>query len=78
MGISITTLIYAGDRRPEPLNISVELECDEATGFFCRGVEKFVSPEGYVGCHNDAMNAGWLERQAPRGRIWLCRACSGK
>jgi hypothetical protein len=61
-----------------PLPIKIELECDAATGFFCRGVASFSSPEGYVGAHSAAMAAGWLERQAPQGRLWLCPECSGK
>jgi hypothetical protein len=58
--------------------IEVVLECDVHAEMFCRGFEKFTRDDGFVGCHTAAMAAGWLERVAPQGRIWLCPACSGK
>ncbi|MHB8272704.1 hypothetical protein [Bradyrhizobium sp.] len=58
--------------------VLLRLECDARTGFFCRGRENFEHPDGYIGAHADAMAAGWLERNGPQGRIWLCGACSGK
>ena len=70
MGISIGTA--------EAGQISVTLECDVAEEFFCRGVEHFSHPDGFIGIHADAMSRGWLERSGSQGRIWLCPACSGK
>lgn len=70
MGISISV--------PEPdlevacRIISVEIECS------CGVRQRFTNPDGYVGSHAAAMQAGWLERQTPEGRLWLCPACSGK
>jgi hypothetical protein len=64
--------------RPFPLPVAVDLECDEASEFFCRGIETFTSEEGFVGAHAAAMKAGWLERNGPNGRMWLCPRCSGK
>jgi hypothetical protein len=61
-----------------PYPLQVRLECDAAAEFFCRGFETFSHQDGFVGAHADAMKTGWLERQAPEGRIWLCPACSGK
>lgn len=61
-----------------PGAVEVALECDETAAFFCRGFAVFTSPEGFVGCHSDAMKAGWLERNGPKGRMWICPACSGK
>ena len=58
--------------------IEVTLECDARTAFFCRGFEHFRHPDGYIGIHAEAMTQGWLERQGPQGRIWLCPVCSGK
>lgn len=74
MGIAIT----ASQDNDFPYPLAVALECDVATGFFCRGFEIFHHQDGYVGAHADAMKAGWLERQAPQGRLWLCPNCSGK
>lgn len=62
----------------DPLGVSVFLECDEPESIFCRGFATFEHEDGYVGAHKDAMAAGWLERQSPRGRLWICPACSGK
>lgn len=62
----------------DPIPILVELECDEASGMFCRGIETFTDKAGYVGCHAAAMARGWLERQSSQGRLWLCPQCSGK
>lgn len=61
-----------------PLPVEVSLECDDARALFCLDVAVFTSPQGYVGCHTDAMKAGWLERAGPNGRMWLCPECSGK
>jgi hypothetical protein len=58
--------------------VSVTLECDAATEWFCRGFERFSSDDGFIGAHAAAMAAGWLERQVSQGRQWLCPACSGK
>ena len=61
-----------------PIAVEIRLECDAATGFFCRGFETFQHEDGYIGAHAAAMKAGWLERGAPQGRLWLCPGCSGK
>jgi hypothetical protein len=75
MGIIITAI----DSNPHPpYGIRVDLECESAGDMFCRGVERFENENGYIGCHAMAMDAGWLERQTPQGRIWLCPRCSGK
>lgn len=74
MGIKITTP-EAGDF-PRP--VTVTLECDDGRMMFCRGFIQYIDPEGYKGCHTAAMREGWLERQAPSGRLWLCPECSGK
>jgi hypothetical protein len=58
-----------------PRDITLTLSCDAAA---CLAFEAFTSPDGYVGCHAAAMTKGWLERQAPQGRLWLCPKCSGK
>lgn len=76
MGLSYTTIVMAGDPFPWPTKLI--LECDSAMEFFCRGVEEFKSPDGFIGGHAAAMRQGWLERNGPDGRIWLCPACSGK
>jgi len=57
-----------------PRDIALTLSCDGCLNF----EEVFTSPDGYVGCHAAAMTKGWLERQAPQGRLWLCPQCSGK
>lgn len=61
-----------------PISVALDLECDEPTAMFCRGFVTFTSTDGYVGAHREAMKAGWLERQSPRGRLWICPECSGK
>jgi hypothetical protein len=75
-------IIIRSDRTIEsgmfPLPIAIELECDEPSEMFCRGVATFSSSEGYIGAHTVAMKSGWLERQSPRGRLWVCPECSGK
>lgn len=58
--------------------IIVTLRCDAATSQLCLEGESFMHPDGFVGCHVDAMTAGWLERHTPKGRLWLCPRCSGK
>lgn len=73
MGITITAV-----RKTVPRGVSVFLECDEVESIFCRGFATFEDDDGYVGAHKAAMKAGWLERQSPRGRLWICPACSGK
>jgi len=62
----------------DPIPILVELKCDGASGMFCWSIETFTDKAGYTGCHAAAMTRGWLERQSPQGRLWLCPACSGK
>jgi hypothetical protein len=73
----MTISIYAVDG-PIPRQITVAMECEAATEFFCRGVEAFTHPDGYIGAHSAAMTAGWLERQTDQGRAWICPRCSGK
>lgn len=63
---------------PHPLLLVVILDCDEPTAMFCRGFAEFRSPQGFIGAHAEAMKAGWMERQSPRGRLWICPECSGK
>jgi len=75
MGIIIAV---TGRSPTPPIGVSVTLECDEATAFFCRGFEVFEHEDGFIGAHAAAMKAGWLERQSPRGRLWICPRCSGK
>lgn len=70
MSISI---FVTGDIVPSPAVLS--LACDRKP---CSGNETFIYQDGYTGSHAAAMQAGWLERQTPEGRLWLCPACSGK
>lgn len=70
----ITVCTAAGAPKP----IAVTFTCDDTSEMFCRGFETFTDPDGYIGIHKAAMAAGWLERHAPQGRIWLCPRCSGK
>lgn len=70
--------IAAHENGPYPRTITVTLSCDSSTDIFCRGFEDFTSPDGYIGCHSMAISKGWLERQGPQGRQWLCPQCSGK
>lgn len=82
MGISIAvTCLPLPEEFPRPLVI--RLQCDSAIediarGFFCLGFEEFNQADGFVAAHSLAMARGWLERQSPQGRIWLCPMCSGK
>jgi hypothetical protein len=76
MGIIITS--SSKKRTEPPFGVVVILECDAVTEFFCRGYEQFEHEDGFAGAHQAAMEAGWLERQGPRGREWLCPTCSGK
>jgi hypothetical protein len=56
-----------------PGSIIMWLQCDT-----CGAVERFTHADGFIGAHASAMTKGWLERQAPQGRLWLCPECSGK
>lgn len=76
MGITIEATKPLGHVPPIP--VQVQLECDAVEEFFCRGFEVFTSDDGYIGAHHLAMTAGWLERNGPQGRVWLCPVCSGK
>lgn len=78
MGIIITAGDPIAHGLPLAVPVQVRLECDEPTEIFCRGFESFTSPDGYIGAHAAALKAGWLERQSPKGRLWLCPTCSGK
>ena len=84
MGIIIRVDTDAVEKRPMgllagfPLPLLVTLECDLAGGLFCRRYEDFRSDEGFPSAHAEAMKAGWLERQASQGRLWICPTCSGK
>lgn len=71
MGISIS-LAPEPDLEVTCRIISVEIEC------LCGVRQRFTHADGYIGSHALAMAAGWLERQTPEGRLWLCPACSGK
>jgi hypothetical protein len=75
-------IIISSDRSIDggmfPLPIKIELQCDEPTAMFCHGREAFTDPCGFIGAHSAAMAKGWLERQAPQGRLWFCPECSGK
>lgn len=73
MGISISI----DESTPPPRFAIIELECDVRRDILCRGVARYETT-GFVAAHGIAMLEGWLERQAPEGRIWLCPACSGK
>lgn len=74
----MTIAVAAHETGPYPRSVTVTLSCDSAVDIFCRGFEDFTSQDGFVGAHSLAMTKGWLERQGPQGRIWLCPACSGK
>ena len=78
MGISITHSMPLAPDRAGRLPIQVELDCDDRSKMFCHGHKIFSDPNGYIGAHTLAMLAGWLERNGPQGRIWLCPECSGK
>jgi hypothetical protein len=76
MGITIRT---ANDGDPVPRPIIVLLACDGADHGMFPTDAIFRHPDGFVGCHKMAMEAGWLERDGgPRGRLWLGPCCSGK
>jgi hypothetical protein len=75
MSIIITAI---GPNPHPPYGIRIELECEAATDIFYRGIDKFEHPNGYIGCHALAMSAGWMERQTPQGRSWICPRCSNK
>ena len=76
MAITITAI---DDKPHPPYTIRVELVCEaEDYALLCKESEVFKHPNGYIGCHALAMRAGWLERQTPQGRIWICPECSGK
>lgn len=68
MGIEISRLA-------DQHNVLVKLTCDTAA---CQSDEYFTRLEGFTACHAAAMALGWLERNGPQGRLWLCPACSGK
>lgn len=70
MGISIYVL---DEGSPLPRGVIVGLTCDVAG---CGGAERLQAC--YIDAHGAAMSLGWLERQTPQGRLWLCPACSGK
>jgi hypothetical protein len=74
MGISISASVD----NDFPYPVTVTLECDDASEFFCRGFTRYSHENGFSGAHAEAMKDGWLERQAPEGRVWLCPTCSGK
>ena len=63
---------------PHCYPVKVELECDDTSDMFCRGIATFTNQDGYIGANADAMKAGWLERRTPDGRLWICPRCSGK
>ena len=73
MGIDIS----AKNNDPQIGEVVTVLTCDAADEFFCRGSEAFEDG-GFIEQHTKAIEVGWLERQAPQGRLWLCPACSGK
>ena len=59
--------------------VLLRLECDGDHGLFGPPVQNFEHPDGFIGEHRAAMDAGWLERDGgSRGRLWLCPECSGK
>lgn len=58
-----------------PLPVKIELICEM---MFCRAFEAFTDADGYIGAHRAAMTKGWLERQSPEGRLWICPHCSKK
>lgn len=70
MGISISA---ANEAASLPREIVIDLSCDEA---LCSGTSRLQAC--YIDAHGAAMASGWLERQTPQGRLWLCPACSGK
>lgn len=75
MGLIITASDTKGNLPAD--GIRLMLECDVLGDIFCRGFETFEAI-GYIEAHSAAMNAGWMERQSPRGRLWACPRCSGK
>lgn len=76
VGIVIRCAARSRDAVP-PYPIAVDLTCDEPKGMFCIN-GTFQHPDGFIAIHAAAIKAGWLERYADRGRLWLCPACSGK
>ena len=76
--IKVAGALVVGDVATAPVPIEVILECDRPVAFFCSGIGVFKSEAGFVGCHEKAMKAGWLERNSPQGRLWICPECSGK
>lgn len=77
MGIIIRCADRAPDT-PQPWPIAMDLICDEPSGLLCVREQTFTHPDGFIAIHSAAMKAGWLERYADEGRLWLCPACSGK
>jgi len=59
-----------------PDDLIIELTCDSPKSLECDVSQTFVS--GYIEAHTNAMRSGWLERDAPKGRLWICPSCSGK
>ena len=75
MGIDIS----AERDDPHIGQVVVVLTCDyPEPGIFCARSQRFTNSGGFISIHGDAMRAGWLERQAPQGRTWICPDCSGK
>lgn len=75
MGLRI---LCPDESAPFPRPVVLELTCDGDHGLFPPTPKRFEHRDGFVGEHADAMASGWLERQAPRGRIFLGPCCSGK
>ena len=74
MGITIGRLPEEFIESP----VVLQLDCDARSSELCCGAEVFLHPDGYIGQHRLAMEAGWLDRAGPNGRMWLCPKCSGK
>ena len=69
-------IIRRSDKTPAtdtvPFPIAVQLECAQATAFFCRGFAVFESADGLIGARREATAAGWVERKGG----WVCRECA--
>ena len=79
MGLAVTT---ERDDGPYPRPIILTLTCDsgptcghDEQSLFPPARAEFKHPDGFVGARAAATAAGWLERQVPQGRIFLCPDC---
>jgi hypothetical protein len=78
MGLAIS----GPDSGPFPRPITLALICDGGPtcgavpdSLFPQAQASFKHPDGFIGARATATAAGWLERQAAQGRIFICPDC---